>query len=251
MLTLHSFLRQTDELAKSRIVLHTCRGVATGLMVFGVFVVQPGFNGDTGEQVVAASVVAAETDEEESDTKAKIQDGFEDLTISVETFRNYIVSENLSVDPEPLVATKEVISTQVQEKATETVKAENPLSQEDYNVLLKIVEAEAGGEDMKGKILVANVVLNRVESGKFPNNVSSVVYQKSQFSPVSDGRINTVTVSEDTEEAVSRALAGEDYAQGALYFSARDKADKNSMKWFDAALKWLFKHGNHEFYTFR
>ena len=35
-----------------------------------------------------------------------------------------------------------------------------PMSDEDYNTLLKIGQkAEAGGEDMKGKILLANVIL--------------------------------------------------------------------------------------------
>ena len=35
------------------------------------------------------------------------------------------------------------------------------LSEEDYEILLKIVQAEAGNEDEKGKMLVAGVVLNR------------------------------------------------------------------------------------------
>ena len=42
-------------------------------------------------------------------------------------------------------------------------------TESDYNVLLRIVQAEAGGCDMKGKILVANVILNRVESDEFPD----------------------------------------------------------------------------------
>ncbi|WP_347559857.1 cell wall hydrolase [Clostridium sp. AM58-1XD] len=91
------------------------------------------------------------------------------------------------------------------------------LSDEDYRVLLKIVEAEAGICDDKGRILVANVILNRVKSGQFPDSVKAVVYQQSQFSPVSNGFIDRVSVSEKTKECVSRALAGEDYSQGALF----------------------------------
>ncbi len=45
-------------------------------------------------------------------------------------------------------------------------KEECELSSRDYETLLKIVEAEAGTEDQKGKILVANVVLNRVDAFK-------------------------------------------------------------------------------------
>ena len=63
------------------------------------------------------------------------------------------------------------------------------VSEADYMALLKIVEAEASGEDLTGRLLVANVVLNRVKSSKFPDTIEGVVYQraggKAQFSPVS------------------------------------------------------------------
>ena len=95
------------------------------------------------------------------------------------------------------------------------------VSDDDYQVLLRIVQAEAGVCDEKGKILVANVVLNRVKSQEFPDSVRSVVYEPSQFSPVSDGSINSVKVTEETKECVNRALEGEDYSDGALYFMNR------------------------------
>lgn len=134
-------------------------------------------------------------------------------------------------------------------------KAEEPfyaLSDSDYDVLLRIVEAEAGGEDEDGKLLVANVVLNRMNNEKFPNTVSEVVCQRSsgvtQFSPVSSGRIWKVTVSEETVAAVDRALYGEDISQGALYFASRKYANSDKMRWFDEKLTFLFKHGGHEFF---
>lgn len=127
------------------------------------------------------------------------------------------------------------------------------LCEEDYDILLRIVEAEAGGEDEEGKLLVANVVLNRVNSDQFPDTVSEVVLQESkgvtQFSPVSSGSIWKVTVSEETKEAVARALGGEDISQGALYFAARKYADSENMRWFDEKLTFLFSHGGHEFYS--
>lgn len=127
------------------------------------------------------------------------------------------------------------------------------ISSSDRKVLERIVEAEATGEDIKGKMLVASVILNRVKSNQFPNTVEKVVFQRNgstvQFSPTKDGRYWSVTVTKETKEAVDRVLAGEDYSQGALFFSARSKADKNSMSWFDRNLKRLFKYGGHEFYT--
>lgn len=126
------------------------------------------------------------------------------------------------------------------------------LDMAELEVLLKIVEAEAGCEDEEGKLLVANVILNRLNSDKFPDSVSEIVFQQengiTQFSPVSDGSYDRVQISEETVRAVGRALDGEDISEGALYFAARDYADSKRMRWFDEKLTLLFRHGGHEFF---
>ncbi len=126
------------------------------------------------------------------------------------------------------------------------------LSGKDIEILQRIVEAEATGEDTKGKILVANVILNRVKDKDFPDTIKGVVFQKDggtyQFSPIKDNRYWTVKISKDTVKAVDRVMQGEDYSKGALYFSARSRADKNSMRWFDNHLDYLFRYGGHEFF---
>lgn len=135
--------------------------------------------------------------------------------------------------------------------------AENPtlMSDEDYDTLLRIVEAEAGSEDIKGRVLVANVVMNRVKSEDFPNTVTEVVWDNSdgvpQFSPTYDGRINEVAVSDETREAVKQALKGTDYSEGALFFIQKSAAEEHNVKWFEKDLKRLFKYGVHEFYTYK
>lgn len=97
------------------------------------------------------------------------------------------------------------------------------------------------------------MVLNRVECESFPDSVSDVIFQKSngvaQFSPVSDGRFYKVKISDATKQAVDKALEGEDYSQGALYFAARKYADSKNMQWFDESLVFLFEHGGHEFFA--
>lgn len=123
-------------------------------------------------------------------------------------------------------------------------------SEEDYQVLCTIVEAEAGDQDAKGRILVANVIINRVKKeGKFGNTIKEVVFANNgktyQFSPTRPGgRYYKVTASELTIECVDRALRGEDYSQGALYFCM--KTSPNS--WFNTSLDFLFKHQDHYFY---
>lgn len=128
------------------------------------------------------------------------------------------------------------------------------MSDADYDTLLHIVEAEAGTEDVKGRTLVANVIMNRVKHEGFPNTVTEVVWDYvdgvPQFSPVYDGRINEVTVTDETREAVKQALEGTDYSEGALFFIQKSAAEKHNVSWFEKDLKRLFKYGVHEFYTY-
>ena len=128
------------------------------------------------------------------------------------------------------------------------------MSDEDYDTLLHIVEAEAGTEDVKGRILVANVIMNRVKNEEFPDTVTEVVWERTngvpQFSPTYDGRISEVTVSEETKEAVRQVLNGVDYSEGALFFIQKSEAEKHNVSWFEKDLKKLFKYGVHEFYTY-
>ena len=61
-------------------------------------------------------------------------------------------------------------------------------SASDVQLLAAIIECEAGGESYEGKIAVGNVVMNRVASNRYPNNIADVLYQRSQFTPVTSGR---------------------------------------------------------------
>ena len=135
----------------------------------------------------------------------------------------------------------------------QVLEQEKNVPADEFDVLCRIVEAEAGGEDMTGRILVANVILNRVESKAFPNTIEGVVFQKNngtfQFSPIRDGRYQKVKISKETTEAVQRALAGEDYSQGALYFVSRKAAAPEKMRWFDTHLTRLLEYGGHEFFA--
>lgn len=69
------------------------------------------------------------------------------------------------------------------------------------------VEAEAGNQDLMGKRLVVDVILNRVDSDEFPNDIESVITQPYQFSSYSDGHMDAVyEPSEETFRAVQMEL---------------------------------------------
>lgn len=143
-------------------------------------------------------------------------------------------------------------SARVQKEEAKRKANRMTLSARDKKVLERIVEAEAGDQDVMGRMLVANVVLNRVRNKEFPDNVKDVVFEHRgchyQFSPAGSGSIHRVTVSKTTKKAVKRVLNGEDESRGALYFVQRNIANKNSLSWFDRDLTRLFKHGCHTFY---
>lgn len=139
---------------------------------------------------------------------------------------------------------------QPETERTVTYNAVNiDVTDSDYYWLTKIVEAEAGNQDEIGKILVANVIINRVKSGMFPNSIKSVIFQNNgrtyQFEPVKNERIYDMNPTQNTVSCVDRALAGEDYSEGALYFTMKT----SSRSWFNTSLTLLFVHGDHYFYT--
>ncbi|MCB6759237.1 cell wall hydrolase, partial [Phocaeicola vulgatus] len=73
------------------------------------------------------------------------------------------------------------------EKVQDVKGLKGKISTREKAILTRIVEAEATDKDMKSKILVANVILNRVRSKEFPNTIEQVVFQRTngsvQFSP--------------------------------------------------------------------
>ena len=88
----------------------------------------------------------------------------------------------------------------VRPETTEEPKKEYFL--DELRVLARCVEAEAGNQDLLGKRLVVDVVLNRVDSDKFPDDIISVIYQDGQFSVVDSGMIDLVEPSDDTWDAI-------------------------------------------------
>lgn len=91
------------------------------------------------------------------------------------------------------------------------------LAPSDLDLLARLVKAEAEGEPYTGQVAVAAVVLNRLRSPAFANDVRSVIYQRGQFETVSNGRINEPADAVHFR-AVEEALSGRDPSNGALFF---------------------------------
>ena len=132
------------------------------------------------------------------------------------------------------------MNTQEDEKQRRTVKTivryRVNLEHGARRILERIVEAESGDQTIKGRQMVANVILNRMKSEKFPNSVREIVFASRQFSPVSNGSYYRVKVSARTKKAVEKALKEKDNTNGALYFMYRAGSDSSNVSWFDREL---------------
>lgn len=95
------------------------------------------------------------------------------------------------------------------------------LTKEDIRLLAKLIHAEARGESLQGQVAVGAVILNRLASGEFPDNLRDVIFQKTkgvyQFTPVRDGQIHREP-NEMSFSAAERALKGEDPTGGSIFF---------------------------------
>lgn len=114
--------------------------------------------------------------------------------------------------------------------------------------LSRIINAEAGGESMKGKIAVGNVVLNRVRSKQFPNTIYGVIFDKKygvQFAPTANGMIYKAP-NADSVIAAKMCLEGYSISNEALYFF---NPKYTSGAWVKQNRDYLFTIGNHVFYN--
>lgn len=115
-------------------------------------------------------------------------------------------------------------------------------SSADYELLARIISAEARGEEYIGQVAVGAVVLNRIEHPSFPDTVTGVVYQNGAFSCLYDGQFYE-PISNSAYSAARDAINGLDPSGGAVYYYNPKTATS----------KWIFSRpvittiGNHRF----
>ena len=90
-------------------------------------------------------------------------------------------------------------------------------SSSDYDLLVRIISAEARGEPYLGQVAVGAVVLNRIEHPSFPDTLSGVIYQKGAFSCLDDGQFYE-PVADSCYSAARDAINGVDPVSGAIYY---------------------------------
>ncbi len=142
---------------------------------------------------------------------------------------------------------------------TQEIKAENykrselkdvlMLSEDEIELLARLVKCEAGNEPFETKVLVCVVVFNRMYDSNFKNTLSDVIYTPGQFEPVEKGYIDTTTPSVDCYFAVQSALTltyneiNELYGTDLMFFRAATEE-----KTFGVNTAYAFTVGKTDFY---
>ena len=126
---------------------------------------------------------------------------------------------------------------------TEYATTAEDIAEEEYwdelSLLAEIVEAEAGGEDLEGKRLVVDVILNRVDSDQFPNSITEVIYQDYQLSSVLDGGLDRAGWRMQDDDYTAVLLELEERTDSSiLYFTAGGYGDYGVP---------AYQHGGHYF----
>lgn len=125
--------------------------------------------------------------------------------------------------------------------------AESYYNADDLYWLSRIIEAEAGGEILEGKIAVGNVVLNRVADKRYPNTIWGVIFDFKngiQFTPAYTGTVYN-TPSSESIIAAKMCLEGYEIVPGVLFFFNPRIATSN---WISKNRPFAARIGLHDFY---
>lgn len=129
----------------------------------------------------------------------------------------------------------------VEQTEIDTSYTPETLALEDYydqlELLALCVEAEAGDQDQMGKRLMVDVILNRVDSPDYPNDIRGVISDDGQFSTYNNGMIDQVEPVESTFEAVTMELSSRTNTE-VLFFTEGG---------YNTSCEPLFVYGNHFF----
>ena len=71
--------------------------------------------------------------------------------------------------------------------------------------LAATIQAEADGESYTGKLAVGSVIMNRVKSSAFPNDVKSVITQNMQFASYRSGKVELIIAKGPNSTCISAA----------------------------------------------
>lgn len=111
-----------------------------------------------------------------------------------------------------------------------------------FDLMARVISAEAKGEPYVGQVAVGAVILNRLDHPHFPKTIPGVIFEPDAFTAVSTGHIWELPAA-SSARAAQDALAGWDPSGGAVYYYNPAKATN----WWVAGRRFLVQIGRHIF----
>ena len=148
----------------------------------------------TNEDTEAGENISFVTEENAEESSEEDVTG-ETETVTEEATETEEVAEETI---EEVKETEEVVEETTEEKKAEKKKA--AYTKADLKLMSALIFCEAGSESYAGKLAVGIVVMNRVESKKFPNTLKDGVYQKYQFGPARNGSLSRAMAAYDNDK---------------------------------------------------
>ena len=102
---------------------------------------------------------------------------------------------------------------------SEPSKSKLPATEAEIELLALVTMAEAEGESEEGKRLVIDTILNRVDSDRWPDTISAVIYQPNQFTSMWNGRVERCHVTDEVRQLVVEELLSRTNSE-VVYFTA-------------------------------
>ena len=115
---------------------------------------------------------------------------------------------------------------------------------QDYKILSKLITSECSICSEEEALLVASVVLNRVESKKFPNTLKEVIFQKNQFYGV---KTKWFITTKKSDRIAIKILNSKNRNKNILYFFKENSENKNFVNRMKKENRILIKKKYHVF----
>lgn len=149
--------------------------------------------------------------------------------------REYRPMEPATVEPQHTPSAMAMTTMEAMEQIiVEETEQAYLYNEEDMELMARTVHAEARGEEFEGKVAVAQVIINRYESGRFGDSIRRVVFARNQFA---------VSKKYDDEcmQAVEAAVEEKLHPEDMYYFRVSKKKKWRNFVFYD-------RIGDHSFY---
>ncbi|SDB50767.1 Cell Wall Hydrolase [Ruminococcaceae bacterium FB2012] len=167
---------------------------------------------------------------------------FEPLTVNGALNFADAVEEKTDTDPIAEEASEEIEDNGLGEIVISVESAEpDPeyvidLTPEEFDMMCAVVMSEVGYCDDQLKLAIANVIINRVKSDRFPDSVYEVLHQKNQFGAIDNYYTKRLVPDESVIDCVTRALSGEGgyIVNGATFYYTPGVSSPKAAQWFES-----------------